>query len=163
MKQCLCCKITKPTSEFHKCKSRKDGLYAYCKVCKKDKDHKDYTNHRDNRLKNQAEYSKTDAGKETSKKAQIAYRAKNKDRHSIYERLRSAIKRGSVIKPNVCELCGSTEDKDKIHGHHWDYSKENWLNVIWCCSKCHNDIHNDKPHYIMNRQNMVILNHISLE
>lgn len=34
MKQCSKCKIEKPKSDFHKNKSRKDGLHHQCKVCK---------------------------------------------------------------------------------------------------------------------------------
>lgn len=33
-KRCSACKETKPVSEFHSDKSRKDGLAAYCKSCR---------------------------------------------------------------------------------------------------------------------------------
>ncbi len=36
MKICTKCKIEKPTSEFHKDKSREDGYYPSCKVCVKE-------------------------------------------------------------------------------------------------------------------------------
>jgi hypothetical protein len=32
-KTCYRCKVTKPISEFHKCKPRKDGLQPDCKAC----------------------------------------------------------------------------------------------------------------------------------
>ena len=32
-KRCTSCKFTKPVEEFHKDKSRKDGLSIYCKTC----------------------------------------------------------------------------------------------------------------------------------
>ena len=33
-KLCICCKITKDVNEFHKNKSKKDGLQDHCKVCR---------------------------------------------------------------------------------------------------------------------------------
>lgn len=32
-KVCGRCKVIKPTTEFHKCRSKKDGLMPMCKVC----------------------------------------------------------------------------------------------------------------------------------
>jgi hypothetical protein len=36
MKKCYKCKITRPYSEFHKDKSRKDGYRLHCNVCSKE-------------------------------------------------------------------------------------------------------------------------------
>ena len=36
-KQCKCCEGIKPTSEFHRDRSRTDGYHPYCKPCKKSK------------------------------------------------------------------------------------------------------------------------------
>jgi len=33
MKKCVICKVEKPTSEFNKNKSKKDGLQAHCRIC----------------------------------------------------------------------------------------------------------------------------------
>jgi hypothetical protein len=33
MKICSCCKIEKSSTDFHVNKSKKDGLYCYCKAC----------------------------------------------------------------------------------------------------------------------------------
>lgn len=38
MKTCTKCNIDKEFTEFHKCKVNKDGLYNYCKNCKKEYD-----------------------------------------------------------------------------------------------------------------------------
>lgn len=35
-KICTKCKSEKPTSEFHKCPSRRDGLHSWCKPCARD-------------------------------------------------------------------------------------------------------------------------------
>lgn len=37
-KTCSCCKVEKDIQEFHRCKSRYDGLHAYCKSCRSEKD-----------------------------------------------------------------------------------------------------------------------------
>lgn len=37
MKTCLHCQEEKPTSEFHRCKAKPDGLWPYCKPCAREK------------------------------------------------------------------------------------------------------------------------------
>jgi len=54
-------------------------------------------------------------------------------------RLREALKRNLLIRPDRCSVCdvGCTP-----HGHHEDYSKP--LEVIWVCPQCHSNIHKTK-------------------
>ena len=33
-KNCMCCKLDKPLSEFHKHKGRKQGVTDCCKICR---------------------------------------------------------------------------------------------------------------------------------
>lgn len=40
MKTCIKCNQTKVVENFHKCKTNKDGLYNWCKSCKKEYDKK---------------------------------------------------------------------------------------------------------------------------
>ena len=48
------------------------------------------------------------------------------------------VKSGKLIKPNTCSKCGESFPKRLIEGHHHlGYSKENWLDVMWLCPKCH--------------------------
>ena len=56
------------------------------------------------------------------------YPEKNKARHL----LRSAIRRGEIVRPTTCSRC---KEEGYIEGHHYDYSKP--LDVIWLCKKCH--------------------------
>lgn len=53
--------------------------------------------------------------------------------------LRNAIRDGNIKKPDICTRCKNKFPKNKIQGHHSDYSKP--LEVIWLCQKCHNEIH----------------------
>jgi len=48
---------------------------------------------------------------------------------TIYQ---TAIKRGRLVNPKVCSVCG---DNTHVSGHHDDYSKP--LDVKWLCHACH--------------------------
>ena len=50
MKECNCCKVTKPFSEFGVKKSTKDGYYGFCRQCKAKKD-KEYREANKDKLK----------------------------------------------------------------------------------------------------------------
>jgi len=52
-----------------------------------------------------------------------------------------AVKNGEIKRPENCQMCGEIP-KNKVHGHHSDYSKP--LEVFWVCYKCHNSIHRSK-------------------
>ncbi len=56
----------------------------------------------------------------------------NPEKRAAHVLLGSAIKRGDVEKPDVCQECGAG---GRIHGHHEDYSKP--LEVDWLCATCH--------------------------
>lgn len=55
-----------------------------------------------------------------------------KTRRRAGRAVRKAIKKGLIIRPNVCSDCGC---EARVEGHHSDYSKP--LDVIWLCPKCH--------------------------
>lgn len=48
----------------------------------------------------------------------------------------SAIRFGTIIRPDECSLCGLG---GRIEGHHNDYSKP--LDVMWFCNRCHRKLH----------------------
>jgi len=55
-------------------------------------------------------------------------------------KVRDAIKRGDLVRPDACEKCGDKPPRGRdgrvlIQGHHADYSKP--LEVEWICTKCH--------------------------
>lgn len=52
-----------------------------------------------------------------------------------------AVKNGTLVRPTVCDGCNL--EKDRIEGHHPDYSKP--LEVIWLCVSCHRKIHYGIP------------------
>ena len=47
--------------------------------------------------------------------------------------LREAIRKGEIIKPSICEMCGA--DDRPLDGHHEDHSLP--LEAKWYCHSCH--------------------------
>jgi hypothetical protein len=77
------------------------------------------------------------------------------------EAVKKARKEGKLFKPKKCDLpdkgieYGLIRPSDKIvfdsnheiydfkgrlEAHHWSYEPENWLDVIWCCPRCHKEL-----------------------
>jgi Bacillus phage endonuclease len=61
-----------------------------------------------------------------------AQREGEAEKHAARARVHDALKRGKLVRPDHCILCGK---KCKPHAHHDDYAKP--LEVIWLCSPCH--------------------------
>src|ERR1700687_3295425 len=55
---------------------------------------------------------------------------------SAQQKVRRAIRRGVLVKPNTCSKCG---EETEIEAHHPDYRKP--LYVLWICRPCHRDEH----------------------
>lgn len=82
-------------------------------------------------------YAKTDAGKKSHKKSCKKWEDNNLHKRSANTMVGNAVRDGKILKPKECSICSVSGVR--IHGHHEDYSKP--LEVIWCCSQCHTDIH----------------------
>lgn len=76
MKQCICCKETKSFEEFSKHSQKKDGYYAYCKLCKKIKDKASYEKYKEARYERQKEWNANNVEKVLEYKKK--YRDNNK-------------------------------------------------------------------------------------
>ena len=148
-KTCFKCGEIKPFIDFYKHKSTIDGYLNKCKVCTKNDVHKyrkenidkirEYDRNRPNkadRLEKQAEYLKTEKGKEVRRRATQNFR-KDKVKYKAHRDLGNALKYGNIEKPSNCENC---KTECSPHGHHDDYAKP--LDVRWLCTKCHTDFHN---------------------
>ena len=119
-KICTKCKRELPVEQFQSDKSNEDGFYPSCKDCKK-------------------EYRR--ANKEKLLIAQYLRRSKDltiTPERRAWNALYYALKTGKIDKPEVCSVCGKPIGKDKIQGHHRDYSKP--FEVVWCCQDCHVDL-----------------------
>jgi len=120
-KKCRRCREVKPLTGFPKLYGEEKGIggrKSYCSKCKRS----------------------TLASKASRKK----YKKTDVERKKIKVRktLRRAVKANKIPKPTICSICNESFPKEKIHGHHEDYSKP--LDVIWCCQACHMEIHNEK-------------------
>lgn len=88
------------------------------------------------RLK-QAEYQKTEKGRENSRRSSQNYRDKHTEyrlKYAARVAVREAVIKGLLYRPESCSRCGK---KCKPEAHHPDYSKP--LEVVWLCSKCHGE------------------------
>jgi hypothetical protein len=61
------------------------------------------------------------------------------DAHALArDAVNKALKSGKLTKPEKCTACGSS---GLIHGHHRSYAPEDWLDVVWLCTRCHGRAH----------------------
>ena len=151
-KRCCTCKQFKPTTDFYKCKSRKDGYRPECSVCaklkaKRFRDSEKGQNYilKYRRLektrKNQREYNKTTHGRTICRKAHKKYYDKNIEKIRAKNAVANEVRSGRIPKANtlLCSICKIEAEEY----HHPNYEKEHWLNVIPVCKICHNNIHNN--------------------
>ena len=165
-KTCCICKQVKPITEYHKNKGRKDGLSCVCKPCaiaisRKWRDARpDYykpklaerkLNPAPFVIRERRQYErnakrinariKLRREKYPEKFKEYGQRARIKDAVKIKARkiLQYAVKKGRIIKSNICFDCQKTFPKKLIQSHHDDYSKP--LEVKWLCKKCHSKRH----------------------
>ncbi|CAL9961168.1 endonuclease [Vibrio phage K24] len=147
MKKCTKCQIEKECTDFQVRSASKDGFTARCKQCLSDYDKSRANN--SSRVRARKEYQKTDAYKESARRASRKYardnkekrkesvdkyREKNKKKYQCHGIVAYAIKCGNLVR-NHCEVCYSA----KTHAHHDDYDKP--LDVRWLCDKHHNEWH----------------------
>jgi len=105
-KKCPECNEVKPTTEYYKCSTRKDGCQAYCKICKKEK-------FRESKKKSDIKYGK--------KYYSIPENKLRKNKYSRQYQLNNPEKQLSYAKK-----CRQTE-KYKINSRKWrkkEYDKK---------------------------------------
>lgn len=116
MKRCTKCGIEKEFERFGPDKRRKDGLQSHCRECMN---------------KHRAQYSRTDAGKQTGNRAVTCYRKTTKyviarqkrdalysskyrkyhpDRVSAHDKVKYAVRIGALTAPEKCEHCGGNRE-----------------------------------------------------
>ncbi len=143
-KVCSTCKKEKRLTEFHKNKTKKDGLAYQCKVCVKLREEsEEIRKYRLKYLKSEKgmavkeKYSSSEDGRRAAVRATKKYDKNNPLKRIAQNKLNGAV-RFKKIKRMPCEVCGSIS---KIHGHHKDYDKP--LEVIWLCRQHHAELHKE--------------------
>ena len=156
MKVCRECQTEKPLSDFYKHPRMADGHLNKCIACVKERVGKhreanieklrEYDKQRasePHRVEARRQYIQTEAGKQTRKRAQDAYRKRHPLIYASHIITQNAVRDGALFKASNCSVCDSTE---KIEGHHDDYTKP--MEVRWLCESCHKEWHRtNKPIY----------------
>lgn len=141
-KKCFKCQTIKSLFDFYKHSMMLDGYLNKCKECTK----KDVAKHRANNLEKVRAYDR-ERGKRPERiklATEIckAWRAEDKRRQKAHSAVFSAIKRGDLVRMS-CVRCGT----EKTEAHHEDYDKP--LDVVWLCSPCHKQRHQEIKHEIL--------------
>lgn len=128
MRTCTKCFRVKPDTEFYNaCNS--------CKVCTCAA----VKRNREQKREQYAAYERKRFNDPDRKRDIAEYQRTRRRVHSDKEKARQAIMwavRRGWLKPQPCEVCGTTEN---IEAHHEDYAKP--LEVRWLCFKHHREVH----------------------
>lgn len=84
-------------------------------------------------------YKKTERGKEAVRRQCKRYREKYPEKVCARHLINNSVASGKTERPNHCTVCFKECTPE---GHHEDYTKP--LEVVWLCSQCHNNVHNEK-------------------
>lgn len=126
---CSTCKTKENlmSSPFNRQVQKKTGYiheYFYCKPCN---------------AKRSVVYRKTEKGKIVADKIKEKVKLTSPEKLRARAMVNNAIATKRLIRPQNCSKCGGNQEK--IHGHHFDYSKP--LEVVWLCTTCHVNLHNE--------------------
>src|SRR5210317_636309 len=126
IKTCFRCGAEKPLADFYRHPQMADGHLNKCKECAKS----DVRKHRADNDSVRAYDRKR--GNRLPQGYSKQYRERFPEKAIARSAVNNAIRDGRLKKGGECEKCG---EKDRIHGHHDDYSKP--LDVRWLCARCH--------------------------
>lgn len=136
--QCGVCKEFKPYDEFYKNKRTILGITPDCKKCHCKVNIK--TRNMDTARENNRKYMERARKKNIEifreRERKYSLNRSKDEKYWARKEVNNAVKRGDILKPDICEECGR---KVRITAHHEDYTKP--LSVKWLCYKCHGKKH----------------------
>ncbi len=151
-KICSECEDSKPLKDFYINKNSEDGRVKKCRECTKAgvranraKNIEYYRKYdrdrsmRPDRVQARQEYQKTKQGLEAGNRGKKAWDERNPIKKGASTIVGNAIRRGDLLKPDICDECKLTNER--IHGHHDDYALP--LVVRWLCPGCHSAWHKE--------------------
>lgn len=154
-KQCSRCKEIKQASEYYKDKNRKDGLYCWCKTCKRDccqspagkasqkkSNTRRYQANREKVRKYNAEYDRTPKGRASQRKRAAKHRLKNPNQNKAGNKVKIAV-RGGILPSVKTMKCRECPNQAKEYHHYLGYDEVHWLDVIPLCIPCHIATHQE--------------------
>ena len=151
-KRCNACGETKALTLFVKDRRLRDGHAAQCLDCRSERLRSYYASHPEKVTARHAlviKWHKSNPDRNTAARRRYLsnhpeqrekvrqqarrYQATHSDEIRARGIVAQAVKRGLLVRPSSCSLCGT--DQRVIQGHHDDYSKP--LSVRWLCARCH--------------------------
>lgn len=135
-RRCTKCKQIKPSFEFHKDYTRKDGFRYICKTCQKIYD-SNYLQTEKGAVVNRKhvrKFYKTEKGKANNKR----YRIQHPERFKARDAVSCAIKTGKLLHPDTFQCSCGVQAQEY---HHPSYEPNHQLDVVPICFECHNRIH----------------------
>lgn len=163
-KTCRKCLVNKRLTEFRADPKYKCGYAAQCTECCREREREYERKNRESRIQKHRDWREENresinarnrdrwnndpewkARKDKYKgmykewRASYAsdYKKANRDKCNAREQLRYWVEKGTIKRPEKCDMCESSEHR--IEAHHFDYSKP--LDVQWFCQKCHLKLH----------------------
>lgn len=167
-KQCVRCLEVKDTTEFPANKRNKDGLQGTCRECFNERQRAYYKrggkavqeSYRSTERGNQTymdakvNYEKSDKGIRTrlnqkeSKRKSIPRVQRSEENRKQQDAARNAVN-GKIrlghlqnAKSYPCYICGKPAQE---YHHHKGYAKENFLDIMPVCIRCHRRLDTDNP------------------
>ncbi len=134
MKKCFKCGDIKPTDDFYRHPSMKDGRLNKCKKCAcLDA----FIQRRTDSSINERERARSRQPHRVALRKSITkkWSLANKRARHAHSAVAYALRSGKLRK-TPCAMCGKEKN---IHAHHQDYSKP--LDVVWLCTQCHRRLH----------------------
>ena len=135
MKKCFKCNAVKDRTEFYRHPQMADGLLGKCKECTKSDVANWYARTRNDRAAYERIRFQDQGRKESIRAYTNRYRKKHRDKFLARGKLHYALRRGAIVRPASCSVCGVA---CKPQAHHRDYSKP--LDVQWMCFRCHREV-----------------------
>lgn len=121
-KFCKKCQSLKDKSFFYKKSSSSDGLYSYCKSCKKEEDKNDRKKHIEKRLAKSFEYRNKNRDKLREKNREWVNRTENKEKKKLYDKNRFLENKETLSKKSQEYY---VKNKDEVRRKHKIYYQKN--------------------------------------
>jgi len=138
-RECTTCGKWKPLDQFWRYKAGKFGRRSSCAVCSSAEVRRRANRRREENYERERAKERAKEAKRREKRKEYDRKRAQTPQWKAREQLKSAVRRGDILKPTACEDCGKELPSRLIHGHHHDYSKP--LEVEWLCTRCHGRRH----------------------
>lgn len=129
---CIRCCIEKPLTDFYAHPRMANGRLGRCKVCHRTEVNRVRNENIDRYRAYDRERAKTDVRKTAYIEKQRRMNAEIPGYTSSHKAVSRAVRNGSLVRPESCSRCPST---NRIQAHHDDHLKP--LDVMWLCPVCH--------------------------